>query len=136
MVQGTATVGIGPDKRAVLKRSKSLLAEPVNERRVRSASDAFFPFKDGLEQAQMQVRRPLCNPEAPFETRKSLTKQCEGIAMLFTVIVYSGTEPRTARKRSRCRRDAPADPPNANHRHDGDGGLAKSRVTEEGDVPH
>ena len=75
MVQGTATVGIGPGQTSRVEAVK-IAARRAGDRAENCvlASDAFFPFKDGLEQAAEAGASAIVQPGGPFGIKRSSTK--------------------------------------------------------------
>ena len=86
MVQGTATVGIGPGQtsRVEAVRIAARRAGKKAEGCV-LASDAFFPFKDGLEQAAESGASAIVQPGGSIRDQEVIDAADEkGISMLFT----------------------------------------------------
>ena len=86
MVQGTATVGIGPGQtsRVEAVRIAARRAGKKAEGCV-LASDAFFPFKDGLEQAAESGASSIVQPGCSIRDQEVIDAADErGISMLFT----------------------------------------------------
>jgi len=86
MVQGTATVGIGPGQtsRVEAVRIAARRAGKKAEGCV-LASDAFFPFKDGLEQAAESGASSIVQPGGSIRDQEVIDAADErGISMLFT----------------------------------------------------
>ena len=86
MVQGTATVGIGPGQTSRVEAVK-IAARRAGERAQNCvlASDAFFPFKDGLEQAAEAGATSIVQPGGSIRDQEVIDEaNARGIAMLFT----------------------------------------------------
>ena len=86
MVQGTATVGIGPGQTSRVEAVK-IAARRAGERAKGSvlASDAFFPFKDGLEQAAGAGASAIVQPGGSIRDQEVIDAADEmGVSMLFT----------------------------------------------------
>ena len=86
MVQGTATVGIGPGQTSRVEAVK-IAARRAGERAKGCvlASDAFFPFKDGLEQAADAGATAIVQPGGSIRDQEVIDEaNARGIAMLFT----------------------------------------------------
>jgi phosphoribosylaminoimidazolecarboxamide formyltransferase/IMP cyclohydrolase len=86
MVQGTATVGIGPGQTSRVEAVK-IAARRAGERAQNCvlASDAFFPFKDGLEQAAEAGATAIVQPGGSIRDQEVIDEaNARGIAMLFT----------------------------------------------------
>ena len=86
MVQGTATVGIGPGQTSRVEAVK-IAARRAGERAIGSvlASDAFFPFKDGLEQAAGAGASAIVQPGGSIRDQEVIDAADEmGVSMLFT----------------------------------------------------
>ena len=86
MVQGLATVGIGPGQtsRVEAVRIATRRAGDRGEGCV-LASDAFFPFKDGIEQAAMAGAAAIVQPGGSIRDQEVIDEaNSRGIAMLFT----------------------------------------------------
>lgn len=86
MVQGTATVGIGPGQTSRVEAVK-IAARRAGERAKNCvlASDAFFPFKDGLEQAADAGATAIVQPGGSIRDQEVIDEaNARGIAMLFT----------------------------------------------------
>ena len=78
MVQGLATVGIGPGQTSRVEAVR-IAARRAGERANGCvlASDAFFPFADGLNRQHKQVLPLLFSQEVQSEIRKSLMPQID-----------------------------------------------------------
>ena len=86
MVQGLATVGIGPGQtsRVEAVRIATRRAGDRGEGCV-LASDAFFPFKDGIEQAAMAGAAAIVQPGGSIRDQEAIDEaNSRGISMLFT----------------------------------------------------
>ena len=86
MVQGLATVGIGPGQtsRVEAVRIATRRAGDRGEGCV-LASDAFFPFKDGIEQAAMAGAAAIVQPGGSIRDQEVIDEaNSRGISMLFT----------------------------------------------------
>ncbi|MEK9651163.1 MAG: bifunctional phosphoribosylaminoimidazolecarboxamide formyltransferase/IMP cyclohydrolase [Poseidonia sp.] len=86
MVQGTATVGIGPGQTSRVEAVR-IAARRAGERAKGCvlASDAFFPFKDGLEQAAEAGATAIVQPGGSIRDQEVIDEaNARGIAMLFT----------------------------------------------------
>lgn len=86
MVQGTATVGIGPGQTSRVEAVR-IAARRAGERAKGCvlASDAFFPFKDGLEQAAESGASSIVQPGGSIRDQEVIDAADEkGISMLFT----------------------------------------------------
>jgi len=86
MVQGTATVGIGPGQTSRVEAVR-IAARRAGERAKGCvlASDAFFPFKDGLEQAADAGASSIVQPGGSIRDQEVIDAADErGISMLFT----------------------------------------------------
>ena len=86
MVQGTATVGIGPGQTSRVEAVK-IAARRAGERAKNCvlASDAFFPFKDGLEQAAEAGASAVVQPGGSIRDQEVIDEaNARGMAMLFT----------------------------------------------------
>ena len=86
MVQGTATVGIGPGQTSRVEAVK-IAARRAGERAQNCvlASDAFFPFKDGLEQAAEAGATAIVQPGGSIRDQEVIDEaNRREIAMLFT----------------------------------------------------
>ena len=86
MVQGTATVGIGPGQTSRVEAVK-IAARRAGERAKGCvlASDAFFPFKDGLEQAANAGASSIVQPGGSIRDQEVIDAADDlGVSMLFT----------------------------------------------------
>ena len=86
MVQGTATVGIGPGQTSRVEAVR-IAARRAGERAQNCvlASDAFFPFKDGLEQAAEAGAISIVQPGGSIRDQEVIDEaDARGISMLFT----------------------------------------------------
>lgn len=86
MVQGTATVGIGPGQTSRVEAVR-IAARRAGERAKGCvlASDAFFPFKDGLEQAADAGASSIVQPGGSIRDQEVIdAADHRGISMLFT----------------------------------------------------
>ena len=86
MVQGVATVGIGPGQTSRVEAVK-IAARRAGSRAEGCvlASDAFFPFKDGLEQAAASGAASIVQPGGSIRDQEVIDAANErGISMLFT----------------------------------------------------
>ena len=86
MVQGLATVGIGPGQTSRVEAVR-IAARRAGERAKGSvlASDAFFPFADGLEQAAEAGASAIVQPGGSIRDQEVIDAANRlGIAMLFT----------------------------------------------------
>ena len=86
MVQGTATVGIGPGQTSRVEAVR-IAARRAGERAKGCvlASDAFFPFKDGLEQAADAGAASIVQPGGSIRDQEVINAADErGLSMLFT----------------------------------------------------
>ena len=86
MVQGLATVGIGPGQTSRVEAVR-IAARRAGERGKGCvlASDAFFPFKDGIEQAAEAGAAAIVHPGGSIRDREVIDEaNARGIAMLFT----------------------------------------------------
>jgi phosphoribosylaminoimidazolecarboxamide formyltransferase/IMP cyclohydrolase len=86
MVQGVATVGIGPGQTSRVEAVK-IAARRAGPRAQGCvlASDAFFPFKDGLEQAAASGAASIVQPGGSIRDQEVIDAANElGISMLFT----------------------------------------------------
>ena len=86
MVQGTATVGIGPGQTSRVEAVR-IAARRAGEKAQGCvlASDAFFPFKDGLEQAADAGAAAIVQPGGSIRDHEVIDAADErGISMLFT----------------------------------------------------
>ena len=86
MVQGTATVGIGPGQTSRVEAVKIAARRAgVRAQNCVLASDAFFPFKDGLEQAAEAGATAIVQPGGSIRDQEVIDEaNARGIAMLFT----------------------------------------------------
>ena len=86
MVQGLATVGIGPGQTSRVEAVK-IAARRAGKRAENCvlASDAFFPFKDGLQQAADAGATAIVQPGGSIRDQEVIDEaNARGIAMLFT----------------------------------------------------
>ena len=86
MVQGTATVGIGPGQTSRVEAVR-IAARRAGKKAQGCvlASDAFFPFKDGLEQAAESGASSIVQPGGSIRDQEVIDAADErGISMLFT----------------------------------------------------
>ena len=86
MVQGTATVGIGPGQTSRVEAVR-IAARRAGDKAQGCvlASDAFFPFKDGLEQAAESGASSIVQPGGSIRDQEVIDAADEkGISMLFT----------------------------------------------------
>lgn len=86
MVQGLATVGIGPGQTSRVEAVK-IAARRAGERGVGCvlASDAFFPFKDGIEQAAEAGAASIVQPGGSIRDQEVIDEaNSRGMSMLFT----------------------------------------------------
>jgi phosphoribosylaminoimidazolecarboxamide formyltransferase/IMP cyclohydrolase len=86
MVQGTATVGIGPGQTSRVEAVR-IAARRAGERAKDSvlASDAFFPFKDGLEQAAEAGAIAIVQPGGSIRDQEVIDEaNARGVSMVFT----------------------------------------------------
>ena len=86
MVQGLATVGIGPGQTSRVEAVK-IAARRAGERGQGCvlASDAFFPFKDGIEQAAEAGAASIVHPGGSIRDQEVIDEaNARGISMLFT----------------------------------------------------
>ena len=86
MVQGLATVGIVPGQTSRVEAVR-IAARRAGERGKGCvlASDAFFPFKDGIEQAAAAGAAAIVHPGGSIRDQEVIDEANErGIAMLFT----------------------------------------------------
>ncbi len=86
MVQGTATVGIGPGQTSRVEAVK-IAARRAGDRSKGCvlASDAFFPFKDGLEQAANAGASSIVQPGGSIRDQEVIDAADQlGVSMLFT----------------------------------------------------
>ena len=86
MVQGTATVGIGPGQTSRVEAVKIAARRAgVRAKGCVLASDAFFPFKDGLEQAANSGASAIVQPGGSIRDQEVIDAADElGVSMLFT----------------------------------------------------
>ena len=86
MVQGLSTVGIGPGQTSRVEAVR-IAARRAGERAKGSvlASDAFFPFADGLEQAAEAGAAAIVQPGGSIRDEEVIAAADRlGISMLFT----------------------------------------------------
>lgn len=86
MVQGLATVGIGPGQTSRVEAVR-IAARRAGEKAKDCvlASDAFFPFADGLEQAAMAGASAIVQPGGSIRDQEVIdAADALGISMLFT----------------------------------------------------
>jgi len=86
MVQGTATVGIGPGQTSRVEAVR-IAARRAGERAKNCvlASDAFFPFKDGLEQAAESGAIAIVQPGGSVRDQEVIDEaNSRGVSMVFT----------------------------------------------------
>tara|TARA_B100001996_G_scaffold376769_1_gene358451 strand:+ start:53 stop:1675 length:1623 start_codon:yes stop_codon:yes gene_type:complete len=86
MVQGLATVGIGPGQTSRVEAVR-IAARRAGGRGKGCvlASDAFFPFKDGIEQAAEAGAAAIVHPGGSIRDQEVIDEaNARGIAMLFT----------------------------------------------------
>ena len=86
MVQGLATVGIGPGQTSRVEAVK-IAARRAGERGKGCvlASDAFFPFKDGIEQAAAAGAASIVQPGGSIRDQEVIDEaNSRGMSMLFT----------------------------------------------------
>ena len=86
MVQGLATVGIGPGQTSRVEAVK-IAARRAGKRGEGCvlASDAFFPFKDGIEQAAAAGAALIVQPGGSIRDQEVIDEaNARGISMLFT----------------------------------------------------
>jgi phosphoribosylaminoimidazolecarboxamide formyltransferase/IMP cyclohydrolase len=86
MVQGLATVGIGPGQTSRVEAVR-IAARRAGDRAKNSvlASDAFFPFADGLEQAALAGASSIVQPGGSIRDQEVIdAADALGISMLFT----------------------------------------------------
>ena len=86
MVQGLATVGIGPGQTSRVEAVK-IAARRAGKRGEGCvlASDAFFPFKDGIEQAAAAGAASIVHPGGSIRDQEVIDEaDARGISMLFT----------------------------------------------------
>ena len=75
MVQGLATVGIGPGQTSRVEAVRIAARRAGEQPDCVLASDAFFPFPDGVEQAAAAGARLIVQPGGRSATRKSSPPQ-------------------------------------------------------------
>ncbi|HIL65117.1 MAG: bifunctional phosphoribosylaminoimidazolecarboxamide formyltransferase/IMP cyclohydrolase PurH [Methanobacteriota archaeon] len=86
MVQGLATIGIGPGQTSRVEAVK-IAARRAGKRGEGCvlASDAFFPFKDGIEQAAAAGAASIVHPGGSIRDQEVIDEaDARGISMLFT----------------------------------------------------
>jgi phosphoribosylaminoimidazolecarboxamide formyltransferase/IMP cyclohydrolase len=86
MVQGLATVGIGPGQTSRVEAVK-IAARRAGDRGQGCilASDAFFPFKDGIEQAAAAGAASIVQPGGSIRDQEVIDEaNARGMSMLFT----------------------------------------------------
>ena len=86
MVQGTATVGIGPGQTSRVEAVR-IAARRAGDKAKDCvlASDAFFPFKDGLEQAARAGASAIVQPGGSIRDQEVIDAANDlGVSMLFT----------------------------------------------------
>ena len=86
LVQGTATVGIGPGQTSRVEAVR-IATRRAGEKAKGSVlvSDAFFPFKDGIEQAAQAGISAIVQPGGSIRDQEVIDEaDASGIAMLFT----------------------------------------------------
>ena len=86
MVQGLATVGIGPGQTSRVEAVR-IASRRAGERAKGCvlASDAFFPFKDGIEQAAEAGAASIVQPGGSIRDQEVIDEaNTRGISMLFT----------------------------------------------------
>ena len=86
MVQGLATVGIGPGQTSRVEAVR-IATRRAGDRGAGCvlASDAFFPFKDGIEQAAMAGAAAIVQPGGSIRDQEVIDEaNSRGISMLFT----------------------------------------------------
>jgi phosphoribosylaminoimidazolecarboxamide formyltransferase/IMP cyclohydrolase len=86
MVQGTATVGIGPGQTSRVEAVK-IAARRAGDRAKGCvlASDAFFPFKDGIEQSAEAGASAIVQPGGSIRDQEVIDEaNARGMSMLFT----------------------------------------------------
>ena len=86
MVQGLATVGIGPGQTSRVEAVR-IAARRAGDRGKGCvlASDAFFPFKDGIEQAAAAGAVAIVHPGGSIRDQEVIDEaNARGISMLFT----------------------------------------------------
>ena len=86
MVQGTATVGIGPGQTSRVEAVRIAARRAGNKANdCILASDAFFPFKDGLEQAAEAGAAVVVQPGGSIRDQEVIDEaNNRNIAMIFT----------------------------------------------------
>ena len=86
MVQGLATVGIGPGQTSRVEAVR-IASRRAGERAKGCvlASDAFFPFKDGIEQAAEAGASSIVQPGGSIRDQEVIDEaNSRGMSMLFT----------------------------------------------------
>ncbi len=86
MVQGLATVGIGPGQTSRVEAVR-IASRRAGDRAKGCvlASDAFFPFKDGIEQAAEAGASSIVQPGGSIRDQEVIDEaNSRGISMLFT----------------------------------------------------
>ena len=86
MVQGLATVGIGPGQTSRVEAVR-IASRRAGDRAHGSvlASDAFFPFKDGIEQAAEAGASAIVQPGGSIRDQEVINEaNARGMSMLFT----------------------------------------------------
>ena len=86
MVQGLATVGIGPGQTSRVEAVR-IASRRAGDRAQGSvlASDAFFPFKDGIEQAAEAGASAIVQPGGSIRDQEVIDEaNARGMSMLFT----------------------------------------------------
>jgi len=86
LVQGTATVGIGPGQTSRVEAVR-IASRRAGDRAIGSimASDAFFPFKDGIEQAAEAGVVSVVQPGGSIRDQEVIDEvDSRGMTMLFT----------------------------------------------------
>jgi phosphoribosylaminoimidazolecarboxamide formyltransferase/IMP cyclohydrolase len=86
LVQGTSTVGIGPGQTSRVEAVR-IASRRAGERAIGSimASDAFFPFKDGIEQAAEAGVVSVVQPGGSIRDQEVIDEvDSRGMTMLFT----------------------------------------------------
>ena len=86
LVQGTATVGIGPGQTSRVEAVR-IATRRAGKKAKGSVlvSDAFFPFKDGIEQAAQAGISAIVQPGGSIRDQEVIDEaDARGIAMLFT----------------------------------------------------
>ncbi|MDP6870444.1 MAG: bifunctional phosphoribosylaminoimidazolecarboxamide formyltransferase/IMP cyclohydrolase [Candidatus Poseidoniaceae archaeon] len=86
MVQGLATVGIGPGQTSRVEAVRIAARRAGNKAKgCVLASDAFFPFKDGIEQAAEAGASAVVQPGGSIRDQEVIDEaNSRGISMLFT----------------------------------------------------